>query len=183
MPLKINTLPNKSIHPGSTGSAGSRAVLAGAGGGVSMVPGTVRDGVGEGVHHSIPSCGEKWAQNTSLLSLSAPDGGRGWSRSFAGWLWSGEDGRSPATLLHPSGKSEESRSPKVSSASFCAGSGRGGPERCTGPVLEHPQGPGHGQGYRVTWALRQTPLSRWQPLPGLQFLPGEVVVGVTRFHA
>lgn len=31
MPLKINTLPNKSIHPGSTGSAGSRAVQAGAG--------------------------------------------------------------------------------------------------------------------------------------------------------
>lgn len=94
MPLKINILPNKSIHPGSTGFAGSRESAGGGcgrGGGVRQppIPGTLRDGAGVGAHHSARCCRERQKWDTSLLGLSDSSRSRRQSTSFGslalGW--------------------------------------------------------------------------------------------------
>lgn len=173
MPLRINTLPNKSIHPGSSGSAGSREVRAGAGGRVSMAPGAWMDGVGEGYITPLRAA-VKTGFGTHPSSASHSAGSRdgaGWSGSLRAGSGAGKtDGPSRATLLHLSGKREESRSPNGSSASSCAGSGRGGPEKFEGPVREPPR--------PLCQALQQPTAAS----PAPQFLPREVGTGVTRSH-
>lgn len=92
MPLKINILPNKSIHPGSTGLCWQPGEC-GQGlwerRGRPPAPGTLRDGAGVGAHHSARCCRERQKWDTSLLGLSDSSHSRRQSRSFGslalGW--------------------------------------------------------------------------------------------------
>lgn len=100
MPRKINTLPNKSIHPGSMGFASSLRSAGGSWGrrreGCPAPPGMWGDGMGWGSPHSMRCCHEKWEWKHIVSQPLRLTAARDAAAHFKGWLWSGEDRRSTA---------------------------------------------------------------------------------------
>lgn len=117
MPLKINTLPNKSIHPGRMGFASSQGSAGGSGGrqgkGYPPPSGTLRDGMGWGdltPFGAATRSGMEHITSQPLRLRLQPGMKQVILKAGSGVA---ETDGAQQMLLHPSEESKESRSLEV----------------------------------------------------------------------